>query len=201
MGVIHPIHRRSILLAIRDIKSAVHGDEFIDDDGRGGGGISSLVRIPSTIEIKNETYDVFLSYRRLGGADFAHLLKISLTLMGLTVFLDIDNLGTGNFDAKLVSSLQCSSNVILVWTKGCFDRFLHDSDPLCQDFVRKEYSVALKERKNIVPVYKEDFVFPDVAAIPDDVKGVLSLNAIKFIGEYREASLEKIKKSLVLLPK
>lgn len=200
MGVVHPLHRRSMLLAIGDIKSAVEGDE--PSAGKSSlGGHSSLVRIPSTIDIKSDTYDVFISYRRLGGADFAHLLKISLSLMGLSVFLDIDNLGTGNFDAKLMSSLQCSSNVILVWTKGCFDRFLNDSDPLFQDFVRKEYAVALKEKKNIVPVYKEDFVFPDVATLPDDVKGVLSVNAIKFIGEYREASLEKIKKSLILLPR
>lgn len=190
MGIPHAIHRRSVIFAIGDLKE----DLGSETDST----LQGLARMTS-IAVAEEEYDVFLSYRRQGGADFAHLLKLSLTLMGLTVFLDIDNLGTGNFDSKLVSSLQNSSNVILVWSKGCMDRFLSDGDPLLQDFVRKEYTLALRYNKNIVPVYKEDFVFPEASSLPDDVKPILNLNAIKFIGEYRDASLEKIKKSLVLI--
>jgi hypothetical protein len=78
MGVGHPIHRRFILLAIGDIKLAIAGGETSANEGGGVRGGNRLVRIPSIIDIKDDTYDVFLSYRRLGGAEFAHLLKISL---------------------------------------------------------------------------------------------------------------------------
>lgn len=118
--------------------------------------------------------------------------------MGLEVFLDVENLGTGKFDDKLVRCLQTSNNVLCVWTKGCCDRFLGDNDPSNNDFVRREYALALRYRKNIVPVYKEDFEFPQEDKMPDDVKQILSYNAVKWVGEYRDASIEKIKKSLIM---
>ena len=37
--------------------------------------------------------DIFISYRRKGGSDFAQLLKVCFKSMGLEVFLDVDNLG------------------------------------------------------------------------------------------------------------
>jgi len=44
--------------------------------------------------------DIFISYRRKGGSDFAQLLKVCFKSMGLEVFLDVDNLGQ-------VSALWC----------------------------------------------------------------------------------------------
>jgi hypothetical protein len=71
--------------------------------------------------------------------------------MGLEVFLDVDNLGQvraqklnaraferfdsllqGAFDQQLWKTLGGAKNVILVWTKGCMDRFLDDNDPTNQ---------------------------------------------------------------------
>jgi hypothetical protein len=70
------------------------------------------------------------------------LLKILLKAQGLEVFLDVDNLAnTGAFDEQLWKHLSATKNVILVWTKGCMDRFLGDEDVAQQDFVRKEYGV------------------------------------------------------------
>jgi len=52
--------------------------------------------------------------------------------MGLEVFLDVDNLGQGAFDQQLWKTLGGAKNVVLVWTKGCMDRFLDDNDPTNQ---------------------------------------------------------------------
>ena len=72
--------------------------------------------------------------------DFAQLLKILLKAQGLEVFLDVDNLAnTGAFDDQLWKHLSATKNVVLVWTKGCMDRFLGAEDVGQQDFVRKEY--------------------------------------------------------------
>ena len=161
--------------------------------------ITPLLLSPTMLSPKSHyKYDVFISYRRVGGADFAQLLKIQLLAAGLEVFLDVENLGTGNFSNQLLSSLITSKNIILVWTKGCMDRFLDDNDPLNNDFVRLEYSQSLKLGKHIVPVYKDDFIFPLEHQLPYDVKGVLMLNAIKWVAEYREASFKKLKNALQL---
>ena len=50
------------------------------------------------------------------------------------------------------------------------------------DFVRKEYALALKLKKNIVPVAHEEFDFPDASRLPKDCAGVMSMNAVKCVG-------------------
>jgi hypothetical protein len=50
---------------------------------------------------------------------------------------------------------------------------------LLSDFVRKEYALALKLKKNIVPVAHEEFDWPDRSRLPKDCEAVLSLNAVK----------------------
>ncbi len=47
------------------------------------------------------------------------------------------------------------------------------------DFVRKEYALALKLRKNIVPVAHEEFDWPDRSRLPKDCDSVMGLNAVK----------------------
>jgi hypothetical protein len=66
------------------------------------------------------------------------------------------------------------------------DRFLDEEDIGRQDFVRKEYALALKLKKNIVPVKHEDFVFPEKNRVPTDVQAVVGMNAIPWISAYRE---------------
>jgi hypothetical protein len=50
------------------------------------------------------------------------------------------------------------------------------------DFVRKEYALALKLKKNIVPVAHEEFDWPDASRLPKDCAGVMSMNAVKCVG-------------------
>jgi hypothetical protein len=110
-----PLHRKCILQAIQALKSS---------EGETG----TLVRKPKSRAAAGPSYDVFISYRRETGADFAQLLKLQLKERGLEVFLDVENLGTGDFSEALKSSLKNSKNVILVWTQGCMDRLKEPSD-------------------------------------------------------------------------
>ena len=48
------------------------------------------------------------------------------------------------------------------------------------DFVRKEYALALKLKKNIVPVAHEEFDWPDRSRLPKDCDSVMGLNAVKY---------------------
>lgn len=43
----------------------------------------------------------------------------------------------GAFDQQLWKTLGRAKNVILVWTKGCMDRFLDNEDPTNQGLKRK----------------------------------------------------------------
>lgn len=61
---------------------------------------------------------------------------------------------------------------------------------------RIEYAHTLHLRKTAVPVYKEDFVLSPEKSLPEDVQGVLRLNAIKWRPEYREACMAKLRAAL-----
>lgn len=196
-GISNRLHRKNILFAIEDLK-----EEATKNSGSQPGlGRSSSLRDdedPSSPLTVVPEYDVFIIYRRVGGADFAQLLKIHLMAKGLSVFLDTDNLGTGEFVSELHMTITRAKNVIFALTAGCMDRFLDDSDPLAADFVRREYIHSLKLQKNILPVYKEDFKFPAECRVPEDVRPVLTLNAIKWVQDYRDACLNKIVSALRL---
>jgi hypothetical protein len=196
VGVSHPVHRCAIMFAIDELRQQVAAPSASQSPAHPTDALLPLSPTPGGRQ--QYRYDVFISYRRAGGADFAQLLKIQLRAAGLEVFLDVENLGTGDFSEQLVSSLLASRNVVLVWTRGCMDRFLDDADPATVDFVRMEYVQTLRLRKNAIPVYKEDFVFPTEERLPADVRGVLRLNAVKWSAEYREASFAKLRAALVL---
>ena len=112
LGVPNALHRRAILFAIARLSSGPAGHSLSrsprstagDGGGGGGGGAASSPSAspaPSVLRIASpraasaaaeQTYDVFLSYRRAGGADFAQLIKLLLRAEGLNVFLDVENL-------------------------------------------------------------------------------------------------------------
>jgi hypothetical protein len=48
-----------------------------------------------------------------------------------------DLLLQGAFDQQLWKTLGGAKNVVLLWTKGCMDRFLDDADPTNQGERRK----------------------------------------------------------------
>jgi len=186
MGISRAMHRRAIVFAIEDL-AASGQEEVVSLPGISRGIGASLA----------STYDVFISYRRVGGSDFAHLIKLSLKDKGLNCFLDIDNLGGGSFDDSLMASLAGSKNVLLIWSKGCWDRFLEPDADIHKDFVAMEYMQAMKLKKNIVPVYKEDFEFVPKERLPPALQPIMNYNAVKFVNEYREASLDSITKLMV----
>ena len=93
---------------------------------------------------------------------------------------------------------QASKNVVMVWTKGCMDRFLDGSDTAETDFVRKEYRLAMQLKKNMVAVKHEDFVFPDASRVPDEIRPVLKINAVPWVSQYKDAGLKKLMDCLIL---
>lgn len=86
-------------------------------------GLCSICFIFSAAHTRNilrvSSHSFARSYRRVGGSDFAQLLKVCFQKAGIDVFLDVDNLGQGQFDEQLWKRINAAKNVVLVWTKGC----------------------------------------------------------------------------------
>lgn len=78
-------------------------------------------------------YDVFISYRRDGGAETAKLLRDSLTERGYSVFLDVESLRSGPFNTELYRVIEEANDFLLVLPPGALRRCAEE-----QDWVRKE---------------------------------------------------------------
>ena len=88
----------------------------------------------------------FISYRWDRGSHLSRLLKYALERLGLDVFLDVDDLGTGQFDDDLVREIERREHFIVVLTKGSLHRCRDDAD-----YFRREIETAIASKRKIVP--------------------------------------------------
>ena len=93
------------------------------------------------------TYDIFISYRRDGGADIARQIQLVLENYGYKVFLDYDSANTESFEKKIKSGIAEAPIFLFVLSNGSLGRCCNDGD-----WVRKEIEYAFELQKNIVPV-------------------------------------------------
>lgn len=72
---------------------------------------------------KEKTYDVFISYRRQGGAEKTELVKGELIKRGFResrMFMDTRSLSSGNYMESILKALDASRNLVVVITKDSF---------------------------------------------------------------------------------
>ena len=94
-----------------------------------------------------QSYDIFISYRRDGGAPYARILQLMLSQRGYEVFLDYDELTDGVFGEHIKAAIKNSSVFMLVLSAHSMDRCVNEDD-----WVRQEIKLALDEGKQIIPV-------------------------------------------------
>ena len=92
-------------------------------------------------------YDIFISYRRVGGAQYARILQLMLIQRGYKVFLDYDELTDGIFSDKIKAAIKDAPVFMLVLSKGSMQRCANEGD-----WVRQEITLAIEQDKHIVPV-------------------------------------------------
>ena len=108
-----------------------------------------------TEQVLFNTYDIFISYRRDGGDILAKLLYESLKQQKYSVFFDHESLSSGVFGEQLLETVRNAKDVIVVLSKGCLERCKSNDD-----WMLKEISEAVKNKKNIIPVFSEEFRTP-----------------------------------------
>ena len=177
IGVCSAVDRLKILLAIPEIS----GRDTPDSDGRLTDFHSPQHRIK---------YDVFVSYRRGTGSQLASLLKVHLQLRGLSVFLDVTELGSGKFDEALLTTINNSHNMLLVLTQEALDRCVGDTQR--KDWVHREILCALDSEVHVVPVIDPQFEWPKEDTLPEDIRQLIKFNGVTWSHEYQDASVEKL---------
>ena len=90
-------------------------------------------------------YDIFISYRREDGKEFARQLQLKLQNLGYRTFLDVEELKDGVFDKRITDAIEASTVFLALLTPRYFCRCAEE-----EDWVRKEIVCAVEGKKHIV---------------------------------------------------
>lgn len=139
-----------------------------------------------------DNFDIFISYRRVGGFATANHIYDKLTQDGYAVSFDTHNLREGDFDTKLLERIDQCDDFILIVDKHTFDQTLvPDANPN-EDWLRTELAHALKKKKNIIPILLSGVDgFP--ANLPDDIVGVTTKNGPEYNKYYFDEFYNRLK--------
>lgn len=129
--------------------------------------------------------DIFISYRREGGYAMARLLYECLHNVGLSVFLDLEELRAGPFNTKLYEAIDSCENFLLVLPPNSLDRCSAEND-----WLRLEIEHAINQKKNIIPILMNGFEFTD--KLPTSLQVLPFFNGVQPSREYFDATIEKI---------
>ncbi|MBR4391234.1 MAG: toll/interleukin-1 receptor domain-containing protein [Bacteroidales bacterium] len=139
------------------------------------------------------SYDIFISYRRKGaGAGVAGELQTKFENRGYKVFLDVDNIGSGDFPEQIDNAIKGCNDFLLILSVGMLDRCVDE-----EDWVRHEIVLAEKYGKNIIGVSLPGFVMPEVNQLPEPLRDIPEKQVFLWSHEYRNASIDKIENNLI----
>lgn len=135
--------------------------------------------------------DIFISYRREGGATTARLICKALEDKNFRCFFDSESLSFGSFADSIKDNLRNSRNFILILTPGALDR-CNSTD----DWVRQEIALALelykaKQIKRIIPIFTNGVTgFP--TGLPADISAITEQNAVELNHKDFEANFSRL---------
>ncbi|MBP64042.1 MAG: hypothetical protein CMJ62_21165 [Planctomycetaceae bacterium] len=135
--------------------------------------------------------DIFISYRREGGATTARLICKALEEKNFRCFFDSESLSFGSFADNIKENLRNSPNFILVVTPGSLDRCISPDD-----WVHQEIALALKLYKSrkiqrIIPIFANGTTgFPD--NLPPEISAIAEQNAIELNHKDFEANFSRL---------
>ena len=114
---------------------------------------------------------VFISYRREGGEGFAQMFNDKLSRKHYRVFYDIESIGVGLFDQKILQEIEQTDVFLLILTKDALNRCENSGD-----WVRCEIAHAISLDKPIIPLFFRGFEFPQ--NLPQDIARVALYNGV-----------------------
>lgn len=126
--------------------------------------------------MERQKYDIFISYRRDGGAQYARILQLMLIQRGYMVFLDYDELTDGIFSDKIRAAIKEAPVFMLVLSAGSMQRCANEGD-----WVREEMTLAIQQKKHIVPVNPDN----NFDGFPEDMPPELK----EYIGSHQHSEI------------
>ena len=111
-----------------------------------------------------QSYDIFISYRREDGAQYARILQLELEKRGFHVFLDYEELIDGVFGDEIKDAIRQAPIFIMVLTPQYLARSM-ESD----SWVRQEIMLAIQQQKHFIPLNPDSSFKGVPAGTPEEI--------------------------------
>lgn len=121
-------------------------------------------------------YDIFISYRRVDGAQYARIIQLLLENSGYSVFLDYEELRDGKFGEIIEQAIKDAPIFILILTKKYLTKCWRKSD-----WVRKEILTAIQHNKKIIPIVPDNMPIQVPLLTNRKIKHLLNTEQYSFI--------------------
>jgi len=140
---------------------------------------------------------VFISYRR---KDISWALAVYqyLTSQKYDVFFDFSSLSSGDFEEIIVSNIRARAHFVLILTPTALDR---TDEP--GDWLKREIEVAIDERRNIIPLFLDGFIFglPSVAEkLTGKLSAIKRYNGLEIPAGYFMEAMERLRGRYLNVP-
>lgn len=144
--------------------------------------------VPQIIDV-----DIFISYRRVDGRDYARNIMQALKIVGYPkVFFDYNSLRDGVFNTQILDAIYSCKDFILVISPLALKNCGREGD-----WVTREIRTAIKYHKKIIPIIIEDTFHGWPEDFPNDLSPIKDIQFHKLMtDEYFEDSIEKLTKRL-----
>lgn len=142
-----------------------------------------------------DKYDIFISYKRKSLV-IAKDLYERLTTRGYSTFLDKEEMHCGKFEPQLYNYIENANDVFIIMEEGSLDACKQNNWE--NDWFCKEIAHALNTKRNIIPIHVEGYKMPESKLLPEQLKGLLSLQSPDFISDIDLYLDRLIKKSFII---
>jgi tetratricopeptide (TPR) repeat protein len=140
---------------------------------------------------------VFISYRRTN-ALWALAIYQHLTQHGYDVFYDYEGIASGDFEQVILQNIKARTHFIVVLTPSALQRCGRPGD-----WLRREIEMALKTRRNIVPLMLEGFDFgsPSIGKyLTGKLATLKNYNGLNVPSEYFEEAMARLRERYLNVP-
>src|SRR5687768_8507339 len=140
---------------------------------------------------------VFISYRRKDRYEALAVYQY-LTSQLYEVFLDYTSIPSGDFEQIIVSNIKARAHFVLILTPTALDRC---SEP--GDWLRREIETAIEEKRNIIPLFFDDFNFsaPGVAEkLTGKLGAIKRYNGLDIPAGYFTEAMERLCEKYLNVP-
>lgn len=144
--------------------------------------------VPKIIDV-----DIFISYRRIDGRDYARNIMQALKIVGYPkVFFDYKSLRDGIFNTQILDAIYSCKDFILVISPLALKNCGREGD-----WVTREIRTAIKYHKKIIPIVIENTFLGWPKDFPEDLSPIKDIQFHKLLtDEYFEDSIDKLTKRL-----